>query len=198
MTDNIMTLSGGDVRAHMMRAKRHRTIALSFTKGIQSPIYLGAAELKDLRPWINEVLGKEPVTDDTLTDLLAEVQALGRVVTLYIDESMDHYERAYHQGHQEARESIIHLIEQAQAARPQPAVPKAKPWEPKDLATAPDNIADTIKGLTAEVDVALWRINALKVYMREQENRIDILMQNDARIEALEAAIMELKTWSSD
>ena len=190
MTDDIMTLSGGDVHAHMMRAGRLRTIVLSFTKGIQSPLYLGRSELEDLRPWINEVLGKEPVTDDTLATLLDNVRSLARAAACVKELLQDN---GYHEGQMDAYRVTSHLIEQAKTARPQPEQPKAKPWEPPDLATAPDNIADTVKGLTAEVDAALRCINALEAYQRDLGSHIDILMQNEARIEALEAAIRELR-----
>ena len=146
-----------------------------------------------------------------------------------------------------------------QYTRPQPAAPKAEPWAPPDLAEVLPDDADTIKGLTAEVDAALrrikaldsnvqktyrdtaqrlrtmeenWRllldarlgdikrienverlfptwkpleptalqmdaalrrINALEVYMRDLGRHIDILMQNEARIEALEAVVGELR-----
>ena len=71
----------------------------------------------------------------------------------------------------------------------------AEPWEPPDLATEPtqSGFDSALIGVMSIIKHIDKRLNALEVFFREQENRIDILMQNDARIEALESEVRELR-----
>ena len=71
----------------------------------------------------------------------------------------------------------------------------AEPWAPPDLATEPtqSGFDSALIGVMSIIKHIDKRLNAMEVYMREMENRIDILMQNDARLDTLEAVVGELR-----
>jgi len=195
MTDETRLIGKAQrVRAYIMRAGTIREITLSRKVDPDVSLALGRSELEDLRLWIDEVL--------------ADVRRLEREAAQYIEEATDGYELAEHEGHQDAYQSVIHLIEQAMAERSQPTEPQAEqpqaePWEPKDLAEEQARYdADTIKGLTAEIEAMLRHLLTLAGKQGETDTRLDEfaqwfsqwfsaiareLMRHDKRIEALDA-----------
>jgi len=138
MSDEVKTIGGAQVViAHMMRAGADKLIALSYKTSSQPAIYLGCSEIEDLRPWIDEVLGKEPTGDDILARLLAEVKKLRQEARVCKDAAMRGSQpEAYHEGRRLAYNYVLAWTERAQAAHPQPEQPKAEPWTNIQIKTA--------------------------------------------------------------